>query len=86
MNKLLIVLLLLLGSISKAQIIKARPNDWQQLFNKKNLSGWHPKITNYDLDDNFANTFRVKYGLLSVRYDGYDGLVIFFSKINFLII
>jgi 3-keto-disaccharide hydrolase len=46
-------------------------NDWIQLFNGKNLDGWDVKITGHDLNDNFANTFRVEDGLLKVRYDGY---------------
>lgn len=46
-------------------------SDWIQLFNGKNLDGWDVKITGHDLNDNFANTFRVEDGLLKVRYDGY---------------
>ena len=45
---------------------------WQQLFNGKDLKGWHAKIRYHDLDDNFKNTFRVKNGLLRVSYDQYD--------------
>jgi hypothetical protein len=48
-------------------------SDWIQLFNGKNLDGWDIKITGHDLNDNFANTFRVEDGLLKVRYDGYKG-------------
>ena len=47
-------------------------SEWIQLFNGKNLDGWDVKITGHDLNDNFANTFRVEDGLLKVRYDGYD--------------
>ena len=47
-------------------------SDWIQLFNGKNLDGWDVKITGHDLNDNFANTFRVEDGLLKVRYDGYE--------------
>jgi hypothetical protein len=46
--------------------------DWIQLFNGKDLSGWTPKITGYALGENFANTFRVQDGYLTVAYDGYD--------------
>ncbi len=45
---------------------------WIQLFNGKNLDGWRVKITGHDLDDNFANTFRVEDGIMKVAYDGYD--------------
>lgn len=43
-----------------------------QLFNGKDLTGWQPKITGYELGDNFGNTFRVEDGVLKVCYDGYD--------------
>lgn len=45
---------------------------WVPLFNGKDLTGWHPKITGYELDDNFGNTFKVEDGLLTVSYDEYD--------------
>ena len=53
-----------------AQTIEKK--EWKQLFNGKNLNGWLPKIRNYELNDNFANTFRVENGLMKVRYEGYD--------------
>lgn len=65
----LLVLLLLLGP---ALLAEAKKKDWVQLFNGKNLSGWTPKITGHAVGENFANTFRVKGGLLTVSYDGYD--------------
>jgi len=45
---------------------------WIQLFNGKDLTGWVPKISGYPAGENFANTFRVQDGLLTVSYDGYD--------------
>jgi hypothetical protein len=52
----------------------AKENDWVPLFNGKNLDGWTPKITGYELGDNYADTFRVEDGVLKVRYDKYkDG-------------
>jgi hypothetical protein len=48
------------------------PDEWIQLFNGKDLNDWMPKISGYELNDNFANTFRVADGLLKVSYDGYD--------------
>ncbi len=50
----------------------SHPGDWIPLFNGKNLDGWTPKITGYDLGENFANTFRVENGVLRVAYDGYS--------------
>lgn len=50
-----------------------KKNEWVQLFNGKDLSGWTPKIRYSDLGDNYADTFRVEDGLLKVGYDKYDG-------------
>lgn len=50
----------------------AKPKDWIPLFNGKNMNGWTPKITGYDLGDNFGNTFRVENGALKVSYEKYD--------------
>ena len=44
---------------------------WTSLFNGKDLDGWTPKITGYDLGDNWGNTFRVEGGVLKVSYDRY---------------
>lgn len=46
--------------------------NWQSLFNGKDLTGWTPKIRYYPSGENFANTFRVEDGKIVVRYDGYD--------------
>ncbi len=43
--------------------------EWIQLFNGKDLTGWKVKITGYDLGDNFGDTFRVEDGILKVVYD-----------------
>lgn len=73
---LVAVCMVLLGAMSwPGRAVKANePNEgqWITLFNGKDLKGWHPKITGYDLDDNFGNTFRVEDGLLKVRYDQYE--------------
>ncbi|MEX2093923.1 MAG: DUF1080 domain-containing protein [Pirellulales bacterium] len=47
--------------------------EWIQLFNGKDLTGWTPKIVGHAAGDNFADTFRVKEGVLCVSYDDYDG-------------
>jgi 3-keto-disaccharide hydrolase len=46
--------------------------EWLQLFNGRDLTGWTAKITKHELGDNYANTFRVENGVLEVRYDGYE--------------
>jgi len=46
-------------------------NEWQTLFNGKNLDGWVVKLYHHELGDNYANTFRVKDGNIQVNYDNY---------------
>jgi hypothetical protein len=46
--------------------------NWESLFNGKDLTGWTPKIRYYPSGENFANTFRVEDGKIVVKYDGYD--------------
>jgi hypothetical protein len=67
-----IALALVLATLCSAQNKNADKKDWLRLFNGKDLKGWSPKITGYALNDNYAKTFRVRDGLLQVRYDGYD--------------
>jgi hypothetical protein len=50
----------------------ADQKEWIQLFNGKDLTGWVPKITGYELGDNFGDTFRVENGVMKVSYDKYD--------------
>jgi hypothetical protein len=45
---------------------------WRNLFNGKDLTNWVVKIRKHELNDNYANTFRVNDGMMQVRYDGYD--------------
>lgn len=49
--------------------VQAEPGDWIQLFNGRDLSGWVPKFTKYELGENPYNTVRVEDGLLRIRYD-----------------
>ena len=42
------------------------------LFNGKDLTGWTPKIRGQELGEDPKNTFRVKDGVMQVRYDNYD--------------
>jgi hypothetical protein len=65
-------LFLLLTTVAAFAQKAADRKDWVQLFNGRNLDGWSPKITGYDLNDNFGNTFRVENGVMKVAYDKYD--------------
>ena len=46
--------------------------EWESLFNGKDLTGWDIKIRGHELNDNFGNTFRVEDSLLRVVYDEYE--------------
>ena len=52
--------------------LRAADEEWIPLFNGKDLAGWTPKITGYQLGENYANTFRVEDGVIKVGYDGYS--------------
>jgi len=62
---------LLIATVTTA-IASAEEGEWIQLFNGKNLEGWTPKITGYELGENYGDTFRVEDGALSVGYENYD--------------
>jgi 3-keto-disaccharide hydrolase len=47
-------------------------NEWIDLFNGKDLSGWTPKVTGYRVNENPSKLFRVEKGILKVSYDKYD--------------
>jgi hypothetical protein len=47
--------------------------EWIDLFNGRDLTGWTAKFAKHDVGDNFANTFRVVDGVMQARYDGYGG-------------
>ena len=61
------------GNQSTDQQAPAAEEKWVSIFNGKDLTGWTPKIAGYELGDNFANTFRVKDGVMKVSYDEYPG-------------
>lgn len=46
--------------------------EWIDLFNGKDLSNWSPKVRGYPLGENALNTFRVKDGVMQIRYDNYE--------------
>ncbi len=62
--------LLLVSGPSFAQT-KPTKQDWLQLFNGKDLTGWDAKIAGYPLNENIGNTFRVEDGMLRIAYDQY---------------
>ncbi len=64
---------LLLGSQIAAAQELADEEEWIPLFNGHDLDDWTVKIRHHPAGENFANTFRVQDGTITVSYDGYDG-------------
>ncbi len=60
------------GHCASAFAEKEQGDDWVSLFNGKNIDNWIVKIHHHEVGDNYANTFRVKDGLLQVNYDDYE--------------
>jgi hypothetical protein len=68
----LLLLLTTIGCSGPKENEKDLNISWVQLFNGKDMDDWLIKISKHDLGENFANTFRVKDGLMQIRYDGYE--------------
>lgn len=49
----------------------ADDEEWVPLFNGRDLDGWTAKVRRHPAGENYAQTFRVVDGLLTVAYDGY---------------
>ena len=54
-----------------ASLFPQTSEQWEPIFNGKNLDGWVVKLAHHDLGDNFADTFRVENGVIRVSYDKY---------------
>jgi len=72
MKKYHLLLIFIVLASCQSNKDKTSEEEWIQLFNRKDLSGWDIKISGYELNDNYKNTFRVEDGLLKVRYDEYE--------------
>lgn len=46
--------------------------EWEQLFNGKDLKGWDIKIAGHEINDNYKNTYRVEDGMIRIAYDQYE--------------
>ena len=62
--------LILAGCASKTSGGKAE--NWQPLFNGKDINDWFVKVYHHETGENYGNTFRVEEGMIKVRYDQYD--------------
>ncbi len=66
------LLILIFSCEAKNSIDQVESGQWVQLFNGQDLDDWIIKIAKHELNENFANTFRVEDGMMKVRYDGYE--------------
>jgi hypothetical protein len=64
--------MLLAASCGSGTTNKSEKEEWIQLFNGTDLSGWDIKIKGYKLNNNYKNIFRVEDGIMKVRYEGID--------------
>ena len=46
--------------------------EWIDLFNGEDLSGWDIKIAGADLGENYKNTFVVEDSMIRIKYDEYE--------------
>ncbi len=46
--------------------------DWQPLFNGKDLTGWDVKFSGKALNENFRGTFEWEDDMLRIKYDAYE--------------
>ncbi len=73
MRKTIILPVLFLLAVScGTKTNKTDSEEWIQLFNGRDLSGWIIKIKGSPVDVNYRNTFRVEDGVMKVCYDEYD--------------
>ncbi len=71
-SALLLLFLFFLPGCTERPEGKKGGEDWQVLFNGKNLDGWTPKFYHHLVGDNYANTFRVVDGTIEVSYQDYE--------------
>ncbi|HWN89529.1 MAG TPA: DUF1080 domain-containing protein [Chitinophagaceae bacterium] len=46
--------------------------NWESLFNGKDLTGWDIKIKDHSLNENYKNTFRIEDSMIRVVYSDYE--------------
>jgi hypothetical protein len=68
--KLLFVFALMAHSLFAQK--KSDKEEWQSLFNGKDLTGWDIKIAGHKVNDNYKNTFIVEDNMIRVNYKEYQ--------------
>lgn len=61
-----------LKSGKKEKLPESKNQKWIPIFNGKNLDGWIPKVTGYNVGENPLDGFRVEDGILKVDYSRYN--------------
>lgn len=59
-------------SVPSSQSKNSEQEEWISLFNGKDLTGWDIKISGYELNENYKNTFVVEDSMLRISYAEYD--------------
>jgi len=67
--KNILLLAVIISMVGCTNIARQPKEEWIQLFNGKDLTGWTVKIKGYPAGENYGNTFRVEEGVMKVVYD-----------------
>jgi hypothetical protein len=73
-SRITLALIFLLSSLGACKLIYSKSSvedGFTSLFNGKDIKNWIVKINHHEVGDNFGETFRVKDGVIQVRYDQY---------------
>lgn len=68
----LLLIILFCDSCNNAGRKEINREDWEPLFNGKDLTGWDIKIKDHPLNENYKNTFRVEDSMIRVVYSEYE--------------
>ncbi len=66
------VTIFILTHCATAKLEKSNAEEWLDLFNGSDLSGWTIKMAGRDLNYNYRNTFVVEDGMIRIKYDEYE--------------
>src|SRR5215217_6127760 len=66
-----LLLFLLFSTTTFAQKASDK-EEWESIFNGKDLTGWDIKIAGHKVNDNYKNTFIVEDNMIRVNYKEYD--------------
>ncbi len=76
MFKYILLSILILHALNSCTSTKSEKDinteKWISLFNGKDFSGWDIKISGYELNDNYKETFIVQDSMIRIQYDNYE--------------